>query len=745
MEIYLLIVVVLFIAAISDLVVGVGNDAVNFLNSAIGSKIAPRHIILIIASIGVLVGTLFSSGMMEVARSGIFQPDKFYLSEVMVIFLAVMITDVLLLDLFNTFGLPTSTTVSLVFELIGSSVAVSIIKIINTDGNFGHIVEYINTAKALAIISGILVSVVVAFTVGSLVQYLTRLIFSFNYKKTMQYFGAIWGSIAITSIVYFILIKGSKGTSFLTKDMVKTISDNAFSILFYNFLFWTIVFQILISFLKVNIFKGIILAGTFALALAFAANDLVNFIGVPMAGFSSYLEGLKSADPSTLLMGALKEPVQTATFFLALAGIIMILTLWFNKKARTVTKTEVSLGRQSEGFERFESSMIARVIVRMAVTFSKNVKKVIPQNIQNFIDSRFNKAELILEKDAQGERASFDVIRAANNLVISSMLISYGTAYKLPLSTTYVTFMVAMATSLADRSWGRQSAVYRVNGVITVIGGWFITAFFAFTSAFLLAFALYYGEVYAIIGLVLLACFILYRTHILHKERTEEEEEDSVHQEVKTKNEALNILVKEVVEFLTQVPVIYNNMLNGFSSEDRNSLGTVKKEAKKFRKRSNFITNHILRSIEFFKEEEIKAGKRFGKVIASLQEISNKLISLTNLCFNHIDNNHHPLTEKQIEELKLIASLVQSEVDNAILIIKEKSFDRLEEYQHKFDELVVQIAEFDNNQVTRIKQDEDTARNSMLYLNILSDTEDISNHIGRLINTMKNTVKSISI
>lgn len=745
MEIYVIILGLLFVLALSDLVVGVGNDAVNFLNSAIGSKVAPRHIIMIVASLGVLVGTLFSSGMMEVARKGIFNPDMFYFNEVMVIFLAVMMTDVLLLDLFNTFGLPTSTTVSLVFELIGASVALSLIKISSTDGNFANIGQYINIGKAVAIVAGILLSVVVALVGSVTFQFLTRLIFSFNFTKRFKYLGAVWGSIALTGITYFILVKGSKGTSFLTKDTIKLIQDNAVNIIMGSFIIWTVVLQILISVVKLNILRGIVLVGTFALALAFAANDLVNFIGVPLAGYSSFLTAQNNPAPESLLMTALTEPVSTPLGFLMIAGAVMVLTLWFSKKARTVTKTEVNLGRQSDGYERFDSSMLSRAIVRMSVSFVKTIKNIVPERMQNFINRQFQPTELAIAND--GERPSFDLLRAANNLMVASILISIGTSYKLPLSTTYVTFMVAMGTSLADRAWGRESAVYRVNGVITVIGGWFFTAFSAFISAFIMAYIIYYGEIYAIIGLVALAIFILLRTHIIHKQRTEEMDEDEnvTLPLVTNQTEALNALTDEICNLLNSVPQIYSGTLLELENEDRNNLKIMRKSARQLRKKSNLITNHILKSIDHFKVEEIKAGKRFGKVITSVQEIANKLINITNITYNHIDNNHTTLSKEQTEELKQVCQLLSLEVEQAISIIQSKSFDKIDEYFNKQDDLVLQIAEYDNNQINRIKQNDDSARNSMLFLNVLNETENMSAHIGKLVNTLKNTSKSVTL
>ncbi|MCK5464621.1 MAG: inorganic phosphate transporter, partial [Bacteroidales bacterium] len=479
---FLLIVIILIVLAVSDLVVGVSNDAVNFLNSAIGSKAAPFIIIMIIAAAGIVFGATFSSGMMEVARKGIFHPDQFFFGEIMIIFLAVMMTDIILLDFFNTFALPTSTTVSIVFELLGAAVAISLIKIHASGSTIADMSLYINTSSALLMITAILLSVVIAFNVGLLIQYLVRVMFSFNFEKNIKYFGALWGGIAITAITFFILIKGAKGSSFLTKETVAWIRDNSLVILGVSFVGWTLLLQLLQLIFRLNILKFIVLIGTFALAMAFAGNDLVNFIGVPLAGLESFrtFQDSGMADPSGFAMTALAEPVKTPTIFLLIAGSIMVLALWTSKKAKSVSATTIDLSRQDEGYERFESFGMARGIVRASIGFSNFINALTPRAITNFLKSRFNRDQL---KDLKKDKGlSFDLVRASVNLVVASALISLGTSLKLPLSTTYVTFMVAMGTSLADGAWGRESAVFRVSGVVTVIGGWFFTAFCAFTA-----------------------------------------------------------------------------------------------------------------------------------------------------------------------------------------------------------------------------------------------------------------------
>ncbi|NQU85257.1 MAG: inorganic phosphate transporter, partial [Mariniphaga sp.] len=473
---YLILVVILFALAISDLIVGVSNDAVNFLNSAIGSKAARKWVIYTVASLGVLVGATFSSGMMEVARKGIFHPDMFVFSEIMVIFLAVMITDIILLDTFNTFGLPTSTTVSIVFELLGAAVAVSLVKIYSSDGSLVELAKYINSGKALAIITGILLSVFVAFVVGAIIQYLSRLMFSFRYQKNLKYFAGFFGGLAIASITYFMIIKGAKGASFMKAETVAFLKNNMLEILIYSLIGWTILLQLLYWLFKIDIPKIIVLVGTFALAMAFAGNDLVNFIGVPLAGFESFKAWSTQAisSPDEFQMTILTGKVGTPTYMLLIAGLVMIITLITSRKARSVVATTLDLSRQNEGEERFQSSLFSRLVVRNTINVNKKFKRLMPGNVNRFLENRFQAIQDFTASN-DPDKPAFDKIRASVNLIVASILISLGTSLKLPLSTTYVTFMVAMGTSLSDRAWDRESAVYRISGVFTVISGWFLT------------------------------------------------------------------------------------------------------------------------------------------------------------------------------------------------------------------------------------------------------------------------------
>jgi len=743
MELYLLIVIVLFVLAISDLIVGVSNDAVNFLNSAVGSKAASFKVIMTVASLGIIAGVVFSSGMMEVARKGIFNPQMFLFQEVMIIFLAVMLADVLLLDFFNTFGLPTSTTVSLVFELIGAAVAVSLIKIIQLEAPLSEMLVYINTGKAIAIISGILISVIVAFTAGAIIQFFTRMIFTFDFQKRIRRYGGIWGGVAIAFITYFILVKGAKGAIFFSEDQVKWIQTNTALILLTSFIFWGIVIQLLVLFTKVNVLKPIVLFGTFALALAFAANDLVNFIGVPLAGFSSYLIAIANDDPLNLLMTALLEPVHTPTLFLLAAGVVMTITLWISKKARTVTKTEVNLGRQTDGFERFESSALSRSIVRMAISISDFIRKLLPETLLNFMKRRFDLEAFKGEKKKSKETQAFDLLRASVNLLVASMLISFATSLKLPLSTTYVTFMVAMGTSLSDKSWGRESAVYRINGVMTVVGGWFFTAFMAFTLAGIFATVIFFGGVYAILGLVALAVIVIFHTHGLHKRKEKESEKLEMEfiEDFSSSKDLVRRNVKEIETLLTSVEENFGNCFQAFYDENRNKLKASLKDSKKLNKQSNVIISNIFKEVRNLRDDEFKLERRYGKEVASLREITGSLRNLNQIVFDHVDNNHSGPSKEQIEELKKINKLFNSLIKNTIdffYSVKEKKADEIDSNRNEFAEL---LQKYDKNQVQRIKKNNDSTRNSLLYLDILSRTEAISTSIYNLYSTIRKNLE----
>jgi phosphate/sulfate permease len=739
---YLIIVIVLFALAISDLIVGVSNDAVNFLNSAIGSKVAPFRIIILIAALGILIGTTFSSGMMEVARKGIFHPESFYFSEIMIIFLAVMMTDVILLDLFNTFGLPTSTTVSIVFELLGAAVAISLVKIKHSAYTLADMGKFINTERALLIISGILLSIVVAFTVGIVIQYFSRIIFTFNIKKTIKYFGALWGGLAITGITYFILIKGAKGSSFLSDEKINWISNNSLLIMGMSFAFWAILTQLLHWIFKINVFKVIVLFGTFALAMAFAGNDLVNFIGVPLAGFESFkiYSAQHAIGANEFAMSSLRGQVNTPTSFLIIAGLVMVITLWFSRKARTVTRTEINLGNQDEINERFSSSVFARTIVRQWLLLGNFFKKLMPNPFLKAIDKRFDDKQFKKEVK-KNKGVSFDMVRASVNLAVSSSLIAFATSYKLPLSTTYVTFMVAMGTSLADRAWGRESAVYRISGVITVIGGWFFTAFSAFTVSLLMALLISWGGKYAIAGLILLAIGFVYKTHYVHKRREEDykksEEDSKIDLELgsKTVQEKCNV---RVISSLIAISELYNNIINAFIGEKRKKLKNALKDVKKLDKEVKSFKKNVHDTVRTLQiEESVETGDYYVQLLDYLRETAHCMNFIAQPIFEHVDNNHAPLNPEQVKDLKSFLKNFSVYVEKVIKTISSREFKDMDNVSLYMQEMMAELSKMRKNHLKRIKTDNVGTRVSLLYLDILNETKNLVLYMMNLAKTSR--------
>ncbi len=732
MDIYLFFVVILFGLAISDLIIGVSNDAVNFLVSAIGSKAAPFWIIMLVASLGIVVGATFSSGMMEVARKGIFHPGMFHFNEIMIIFLAVMLTDILLLDLFNTFGMPTSTTVSIVFELLGAAVAVTLIKLKGQDT--GEIGDYINSGKALAIIAGILLSVVVAFTIGALVQYITRLVFSFKTNRTLKYYGAIWGGIAITAITYFILIKGLKGSSYASYEMSSGetlhvwVQTHAQLILIFSLIIWASILQLLNWVFRISILKVVVLAGTFALAMAFAGNDLVNFIGVPLAGLKSYEAWMMSGEvASHFSMGALSAKVSTPTIYLLIAGGVMVGALIFSKKSRSVTKTSLDLSRQDEGSERFESSALSRSVVRSAIAVGNIVQYIVPQKMQAVFVKRF---EQVQYDQSREDGAEFDMIRASVNLMVASILISFATSLKLPLSTTYVTFMVAMGTSLADGAWGRESAVYRIAGVISVIGGWFFTAFAAFTAAFIIALIISWGGAIAVSAILLLVIFLLYKSNIAHKKRVNDDKTSEIDEindnEIESNIEALlNKCNNGIFQLFEIAPIIIEKSFAGFIAESRKDIKKQLLEVEQVNQKVKNRKDKLYKVIGKLNQDSVESGHYYVQVLDYQRELAHSLTYLIKPLFNHVDNNHKAFIEVQVGELTFMSGLIKKflfELRNMVLI---SNFEKLDELIEKQNELMKLLGKYRKNQVKRIKQKEVGTRNSMLYLNIMVELRNL--------------------
>ncbi len=739
MDIYIFSVCVLMGLAVCDLIVGVVNDAVNFLNSSIGSRVAPRHVIMIVASLGMLAGVTFSSGMMEVARKGIFHPKYFVMPELMTIFLAVMLTDILLLDVFNTFGLPTSTTVSIVFELLGAAVSVSLIKIYNTGDGLLRLVNYINTGKALAIISGILLSIVIAFCSGAIIQFIARTVFTFDYRKRLKRFGGIWGGLSLAAITYFILIKGAKGASFLTPESVGWIKTHAWTIMAMGFGFFGIIFQLLAVYSKIDILKPIVLVGTFALAMAFAGNDLVNFIGVPLAGLNAYDIASASQDPLRVTMEALQKPIQSNTFLLLIAGAIMVVTLWVSRKARTVTETELSLGRQEEGMERFGSSGLSRNIVRLCHTVFSLVNRLTPVPVRRAIFRRLDPSAYICAASKDGEIPSFDLLRASVNLVVASAVVSFATSLKLPLSTTYVTFMVAMGTSLSDQAWGRESAVYRVTGVLTVISGWFLTALVAFSISLLFAFAIYYFKLAAILGLLVLLITFVWHSYRLHFKRAKEKRAVEVLSLEKTDDAeiAIHASFEQTGHFLKEVSDSLDLCFEAAFSEDRHRLRDATTWTDKIQKWANIIISNTFETLFLLRGDSVDNTQQYAKTMRFIQGIAESHRDMIKRSYVHFENFHEGFSKNQKEELRRIKTYVTRLLWNtSIMLTKRKKvdYDYIHNQKQRLENLV---NEFDKNQIKRIQDAESKTRLSILFYGLLANSMKIAEQTENLLDIFR--------
>ena len=735
--IYLCIVIFLFALAIFDLMVGVSNDAVNFLQSAVGAKAASFKTILFIAGIGIFIGAALSNGMMDIARHGIYQPEHFYFAEIMCILLAVMLTDVVLLDVFNTMGMPTSTTVSMVFELLGGTFALALIKVYGDDSlGLG---DLINTDKALSVIMAIFVSVAIAFFFGMIVQWLARVVFTFNYKKKMKYSIALFGGIAATSIIYFMLIKGLKDSSFMTPENKHWIQDNTLMLIAGFFVFFTILMQIL-HWLKVNVFKVVVLMGTFALALAFAGNDLVNFIGVPLAGYSSfadYTANGTAVGADNFLMTSLLGPAKTPWYFLFGAGAIMVYALATSKKAHNVIKTSVNLSRQDEGEESFGSTPIARTLVRFSMTFANGLSKVMPERAKHWLDARFQKDEAII-----ADGAAFDLVRASVNLVLAGLLIALGTSLKLPLSTTYVTFMVAMGTSLADRAWGRDSAVFRITGVLSVIGGWFITAGAAFTICFFVAMVIYFGGSIAIIGLIGLAVFMLIRSQVLYKKRKEREKGNETMKQLmqSTDNaEILELLRKHTREELTKIIAFtednFERTVTAFLHENlrglRRAMGAVKFEKQLIKQMKRTGTLAMCR---LDNNTVLEKGLYYYQGNDFASELVYSVGRLCEPCLEHIDNNFKPLDTIQKGEFADVTEDIVYLLQICRRKLENNDYESLEEDIRKANELNGQLSHLKREELQRIQTQAGSIKVSMVYLTMIQEAQNV---VTYAINLMK--------
>lgn len=736
---YLIILVFLFVLAVFDLMVGVSNDAVNFLNSAIGSKAAPFKMIMAVAAVGILIGACMSNGMMEIARNGIFQPEHFFFAEIMCILLAVMLTDVVLLDVFNSMGMPTSTTVSLVFELLGGSFALALIKSASDGLALG---EYLNTDKALSVIIAIFVSVGIAFFFGTLVQWLARVVFSFNYKRKSKLKTGVFGGIATTAIIYFIVIKGLKDSSFMTPAYVEWINQNTSMLAIACFVCFTLL-MLALDYLKVNVFKVVVLMGTFALALAFAGNDLVNFIGVPLAGYASYTDFIAqngTVGPDGFLMTSLLGSAQTPWYFLAGGGIVMVYSILTSKKAHNVVKTSVDLSRQDEGEEAFGTSPMARTLVRVSLNLSNTLSKIVPQNTKNWISTRFRKDDAIM-----ADGAAFDLIRASVNLVLASLLIALGTSMKLPLSTTYVTFMVAMGTSLADRAWGRDSAVYRITGVLSVIGGWFLTAGAAFIICFFVTLIIYYGGSLAVAALIILVIISLIRSQILYKNKKKKALGDpTVNKLMKCQDsaETLALLRLHTREELSKVLEFtgdnFNRTITSFINENlrglRKAMGATKFEKSQIKQMKRVGTAAMCRMDN---NTVLDKGLYYYQGNDFASELVYSIRRMVETCLEHIDNNFNPLDSVQKQEFKEVATSIIEFIKSSRELIDENNYESIQGQVAFANQLNNALSHLKREELKRIQNQNGSIKVSMVYLTVLQESENVVNYTINLIKVCK--------
>lgn len=745
--IYLCIVVFLLCLAVFDLFVGVSNDAVNFLNSAIGAKVAKFRTVMIIASAGVAIGAVMSSGMMDVARHGIMQPANFTFYDVMTIFLAVMVTDVIVLDMFNTLGMPTSTTVSLVFELLGGTFIIAAIKIAKDPSlTFGAL---LNTDKALSVIVAIFVSVAIAFVFGTVVQWLSRIVFTFNYKKHSRYSIAIFGGIAFTSLAYFIFLKGICKSHYLNDEVREWVQANTGLLLVYTFIGSSIVMEIF-HLLRINVFKFVVLMGTFGLAMAFAGNDLVNFIGVPLAGLDSYndfVTNANGASDTTFYMHSLKESAQTPTLFLIGAGIVMIIAMSTSKKARNVIKTSVDLSRQDEGDEMFGTSRAARSIVRVTQDTNSWIMQYMPQCIKTWIDSRFNKQEAELN-----DGAAFDVVRAAVNLVLASMLITIGTNFKLPLSTTYVTFMVAMGSSLADRAWSRESAVFRVTGVISVIGGWFITAAVAFGACAIVCIIMFYGGIFAKLSFIVLVIFLLIRSNRQYAQKEKDADKGNVFRLMMTTRDPeivwdlLSKHVSRTQSFTTRFAADeFNNILDGLESERPKKLRKVANELskekdllKKFRRQELLALKRVPTEIA------IERNTWFHLGINSSEQYIYCLRRILDPIKEHVDNNFNPLPAEYIEEFRQIRTTINELMQQTEAQISTCRFEHYRDTLAMADKCKDELSALRKHHIDRIQEtkDNNNLQVSLVYLNLLQESQQLLSNMRHQLRAAKKFIEN---
>ena len=741
-NIYLFILIAITILAIVDIVVGVSNDAVNFLNSAIGSKTISLKTIMIVASMGIFIGAVFSSGLMEVARKGIFVPGQFMFDEIMLIFMAVMITDILLLDFFNTLGLPTSTTVSIVFNLLGAAVVMSLIKISNSDTQtFADLSNYINTKKAMEIITGILLSVVIAFSVGAIVQWFSRVLFTFHNESKIKNFGALFGGVALTSITYFIFLKGLKGTPYYG-DLKGMIEGNEVYIILVGFVFWTLFSYLFEKITKKTVLLFVIAVGTFGLALAFSGNDLVNFIGVPMAAYHSYEAWvLSGVDASLFSMEVLDKKVPAEPILLFIAGGIMVITLWFSKKAKTVAETEIGLSRQGETHEKFQPNRLSRSVVKGITQLSDYFTPLVPETILKRVNKSFKKSNVILTKDQSLEAPAFDMIRASVNLMVAGILIAIATSMKLPLSTTYVTFMVAMGTSLADRAWGSESAVYRVAGVFNVIGGWFGTAIGAFVASGIVVLLINWNPPIVIPILLIITAVLLYKNYKSHKIKSKKtiEEDCLIKSESQSVQGVIQESAKNIAKVVKRTNQIYANAIGGLARQNLDLLKKSKKQVVKLTEEVDDLRDNIFFFIKNLDESSVEASGFYIDILSHLQDITQSLEYIAKVTHKHVSNNHKKLKFNQIKELQEIYEKLDLLFNDAHEAFKTGSFENIGLIISEKKEVYRLVKEKIKEQVKRTRTEESSPKNTTLYFSVLLETKDLMNAIMNLLEEYHNS------
>ncbi|MBN8575372.1 MAG: inorganic phosphate transporter [Cytophagales bacterium] len=734
MNFYLALIVILMAIAVVDLIVGVSNDAVNFLNSAIGSRVASFKVILLVASLGIVCGSMFSSGMMEIARNGIFNPTYFSFDKIMIVFMAVMLTDIILLDFFNSLGLPTSTTVSLIFELLGAALVTGLLIAFDSGFGFEKWPEIINYSSAVTIIVGIFLSVFLSFIVGSVVQHIARIIFSFKLKKSLRKYGALFSGLAITSIIYFLLIKGAKGSAFITDAQIKWITENTLPIVLISVVAWSIIIQVLMWWKKINPLKGVVLLGTFSLAMAFAGNDLVNFIGVSVAGLVSFQVWAQSGvAASDFSMSILNQKIATPTWLLFTGGVIMVITLWTNSKSRKVTETEVSLGRQDEGDEKFKPNLVSRVLVGSAMWAGRAVEKVVPESWSSKISVQFQKES---SGDVAADQASFDLVRASVNMVVASLLIAYGTSQKLPLSTTFVTFMVAMGSSFADQAWGRESAVYRVAGVINVIAGWLVTAAVALLASGLLAFIMYHTGFTGMVALAVVAGFLLVRSHLVFKKKEKEARTDAplLEQKQLSTQQAVEESRKNTAHALATIQATLEKSLRALLTENAESLRKAYTQLEKLKQQNEKFDSRIIKYVRKMDKGNLATGRLYIHVFDLMQDLYQSSRLINDVIMTHVVNHHAPPKKKYAE----LTETLEKQMSHFL----QKSGAAISKQQPPLHDEAIRLQHFLNKSVDElvadIQKDEIGNRMGMLQTRLLLEMRDVADAVLTLQEVYKN-------